>query len=496
MTGSTPVAQDPPVGARPWLILALTCAAQFMGVLDVTIVNVALPSMQEDLALSAGGLQWVVTSYTLTFAGFLLLGGRAADVFGLKRVFLTGLAIFTIASLAGGLAQEGWQLVAARALQGLGGAIFTPATLTMITTTFPQPRAKAKALGIWSAVAGAGGALGGVIGGLLTGILSWRWVLIVNVPLGALLFVAAAWLMTSDRGGSARGKLDLPGSATVTLGAGCLIGAIVGVEQWGWGTPTISLFAAAAVLLVGFVAIERRVRHPLVPLSIFRVRSVTVANLLSLANSGVLPVTFFFLSLYLQQVLLMDPLTAGLAMVPAAVGIAAGSVLAGRLVVAAGSRLVVLAGSIVAAAALVWLSFISTEGGYWGQVPVPLFLAMAGLGVVGLPLTMSATSGVGPEQQGLTAGLLNSARQVGGAVGMSALVAVAAAVTAMQFDGGAPSAGALVDGFQVAWWVGAAMLVVTGLGSFALPKAVRTQPDRILKELHLEYQPGSSSPHP
>ena len=468
-------ALESPTGARPWLILALTCAAQFMGVLDVTIVNVALPSMQEDLSLSAGALQWVVTGYTLTFAGFLLLGGRAADVFGLKRVFLTGLAIFTIASLAGGLAQEGWQLVAARALQGLGGAIFTPATLTMITTTFPQPRAKAKALGIWSAVAGAGGALGGVIGGLLTGILSWRWVLIVNVPLGLLLFAAAAWLMTGDRGGSARGKLDLPGSATVTLGAGCLIGGIVGVEQWGWAAaPTISLFAAAVVLLVAFVAIERRVRYPLVPLSIFRIRSVSVANVLSLGNSGVLPVTFFFLSLYLQQVLLMDPLTAGLAMVPAAVGIAAGSILAGRLVVAAGSRLVVFVGSMVAAAALVWLSFITAEGGYWGQVPAPLFLAMAGLGVVGLPLTMSATSGVGPEQQGLTAGLLNSARQVGGAIGMSLLVAVAAAVTTEQLDRGTSSAGALVDGFRVAWLAGAAMLIITGIGSFALPKAVRT----------------------
>ena len=483
-----PVAQDSLLGARPWLILALTCAAQFMGVLDVTIVNVALPSMQEDLALSAGDLQWVVTSYTVTFAGFLLLGGRAADVFGLKRVFLTGLAIFTIASLAGGLAQEGWQLVAARALQGLGGAIFTPATLTMITTTFPQPRAKAKALGIWSAVAGAGGALGGVIGGLLTGILSWRWVLIVNVPLGAVLFVAAAWLMTGDRGGSARGKLDLPGSATVTLGAGCLIGAIVGVEQWGWSAaPTISLFASAVILLIAFVAIERRVRYPLVPLSIFRVRSVTVANLLSLANSGVLPVTFFFLSLYLQQVLLLDPLTAGLAMVPAAVGIAAGSILAGRLVVAAGYRLVVFAGSVVAALALVWLSFISAEGGYWGQVPVPLFLAMAGLGVVGLPLTMSATSGVGPEQQGLTAGLLNSARQVGGAIGMSALVVVAAAVTSAQLDSGTSTTGALVDGFRVAWLAGAAMLVITCIGSFALPKAVWTQPDRVLKEMHLDH---------
>jgi EmrB/QacA subfamily drug resistance transporter len=471
--------------ARPWLILALTCAAQFMGVLDVTIVNVALPSMQQDLGLSPGALQWVVNAYTLTFAGFLLLGGRAADVFGLKRVFLTGLALFTVASLFGGLAQDGWQLVAARALQGLGGAIFTPATLTMITTTFPERRAQAKALGIWSAVAGAGGALGGVIGGLLTGILSWRWVLIVNVPLGVVLFVAAALLMPADRSSSPRGGLDLPGSITVTLGAGCLVGAIIGIEQWGWSAaPTLGLFGAALVLLVAFIAIERQAPRPLVPLSIFRVRSVAVANLLSLGNSGVIPAVFFFLSLYLQLVLGMNPLTAGLAMIPAAVGIAVGSVLASRLVVTLGSRIVVFAGSVLSAAALGWLSFITPDGPYWVQVPAPLFLSMVGMGVIGLPLTMSATSGVGRDQQGLTAGLLNSARQIGGAIGMAGFVALAAAASRALTANGAGTADAMVGGFRIAWLVGVGVLLITGVAAFALPKATRREPDRVLKELN------------
>jgi EmrB/QacA subfamily drug resistance transporter len=474
-----------PVAARPWLILALTCGAQFMGVLDVTIVNVALPSMQQDLGLSAAELQWVVNSYTLTFAGFLLLGGRAADVFGLKRVFLVGLAVFTVASLAGGLAQEGWQLVAARALQGLGGAIFTPATLTMVTTTFSKPRAQAKALGIWSAVAGAGGALGGVIGGLLTGILSWRWVLIVNVPLGIVLFVAAVWLMPADRLPETRPKLDHPGAAAVTLGAGCLIGGIIGLEQWGWSAPaTLGLFGAALMLLAVFLVVERRVAQPLVPLSIFQVRSVAVANLLSLANSGVIPAVFFFLSLYLQLVLGMDPLAAGLAMMPAALGIAAGSVLASRLVVGLGSRIVVFAGSALSAAALAWLSFITPDGNYWVQVPAPLFLSMVGLGVTGLPLTMAATSGVRRDQQGLTAGLLNTARQIGGAIGMAAFVALAAAVTRTLTESGAASSAALVGGFRAAWLVGAGVLLATGLAAIALPKPVHTHRERVIKELH------------
>lgn len=459
-----------PVARHAWLVLALTCAAQFMGVLDVTIVNVALPSMRDDLALSAGGLQWVVNGYTLTFAGFLLLGGRAADIFGLKRVFLIGLTIFTVASLAGGLAETGWQLVAARATQGLGGAILTPATLSMITMTFPEGPARARALGIWAAVSGIGGALGGVIGGVLTGLLSWRWVLLVNVPLGCLLLVCGYLALVGGRPRPSRGELDLPGSVSVTLGTGCLVGAIVGVEQWGARDPaTLFLVVAATVLLGGFVWIERHARRPLVPLSVFRIRNITVANVLSFLSAGGVPATFFFLSIHLQQVWDMKPLTAGVAMVPAAVGIAAGSLVAARIVPTLGGRRVLLVGSVIAAAALVWLARLQPADSYLSQVPTPLFLAMFGMGMTGLPLTLAATAGVRDDQHGLAAGLLNTTRQVGGAVGLAALVALASSRTEQLDRLGESADVAMTGGFALSWLVAAGLVLLTGLAGLALP---------------------------
>lgn len=478
MTGveaASTVRTGPAVARRPWLVLALTCTAQFMGVLDVTIVNVALPSMRNSLHLSAGGLQWVVSGYALTFAGFLLLGGRAADLLGLKRVFLAGLALFTAASLAGGLAQVGSQLVAARALQGLGGAVLTPATLTMVTTAFPGQRERARALGIWSAVAGAGGALGGVIGGLLTGLLSWRWILFVNVPIGAVLLIAGAWALVEGPRQPARGRLDLPGSCTVTLGTASLVGGIVGMQQHGWASvSTVLLFAAAVVLLAVFVVVERRAAHPLVPLAVFRVRSVSVANAMSLINGGALPATFFFVSLFLQQVLGMDPLLAGLAMTPAALGIAGGSVAASRLIGVVGSRALLLGGSVLSAASLVWLAALGPAGGYLGQVPAPLFLGMVGFGLSGLPLTMAATTGLRSDQQGLASGLLNTSRQVGGAVGLAVFVGVATAHSATLAARGANLDTALTGGFSLAWVLAAGAVLVAGLSGLALPRTART----------------------
>lgn len=312
---------------------------------------------------------------------------------------------------------------------------------------------------------------------MLTGLLSWRWVLIVNVPLGILLLAAGAWVLVESQRHSARGRLDLPGSATVTIGFGCFVGAIIGIEQWGLASPrTLLLFGVAVVLLVAFVGIEHRARHPLVPLSVFRIRSVAVANGLSLLSGGVLPATFLFLSLHLQQVLGMDPLTAGLAMVPAAVGIALGSVLASRLLGAFGSRVLILGGSLISAVTVVWLSRITAGGSYFAQIPAPLFLAMVGFGLVGLPLTMAATSGLGPDQQGLAAGLLNSARQVGGAVGLAALVAVAAGHTGSLLSSGTPADEALIGGFALAWLVGAGTVVLTGLAGLALPRTTRAGP--------------------
>ncbi|SDO69155.1 drug resistance transporter, EmrB/QacA subfamily [Klenkia soli] len=461
---------DRPVRHRPNAVLAVACVASFMGILDVSIVNVALPSMRADLGLSPGGLQWVVNGYTLTYAGLLLVGGRAADLLGRRPVFIAGLAVFTVASLLGGLATEGWQLVAARALQGVGGAVFTPATLTLVTTTFVEPRERARALAIWSGVASAGGALGGVIGGVLTGLLSWRWVLIVNVPIGLAVLAAAWWVLAPEPRRPLRGRLDLTGAALVTAASSCLIGGLVGSEQHGWGAPsTLGLLGAAVVLGAAFVLVERRAAHPLVPLGVFRVRSLALANGLSLLTAGLIPAIFFFVSLHLQQGLRMPPLEAGLALLPAGLGIVVGLQTGPRLLRRFRPRSVYCAACLVSVVGLLLLSRIGSGGGYAGEVLGPLFLATAGFGAAGLPITMAATSGVGREQAGLASGLLNTSRQIGGAVGLAAFVVIASTVTAHRAGGAVPSAALLADGYGVALLVGAALVLVAGVGGLALP---------------------------
>ncbi|MGW1562256.1 MFS transporter [Streptomyces sp. NPDC002144] len=463
---------------RPWVILAIACAAQFICVLDVSIVNVALPSMRESLGLSPGGLQWVVNGYALTFAGFLLLGGRAADLLGSRRVFLAGLALFTAASLAGGLAQTGWHLVAARFVQGLGGALLVPTTLTVLTTTFPQSHARARALAVLTAAAGAGGALGGVFGGLLTGLLGWRWVLFVNVPLGVVLSLAAAGALPGASRGAARGRLDVPGSLAVTLGTSGVVAAIVVSEGRGWtSAPTLSLLGAAVLLLTGFLLWERRARHPLVPPAVFRLRALMTANTLALLTSGVLPATMFFLSLYLQNVRDMTPLWAGVALLPSAAGVALGAAAASRLVGVLGPRAVFMAGSLLAAMALVWLSRLGPDSGYVGFVAVPLFLSMAGLSVAGLPLTLTAVAGAGPDRAGLASGLLNTAKQIGGAVGLAALVTLAATRTAVLTAAGRTSEDvATTQGFGLALLVAAGAVLGAGLCGLALPRDAPPKP--------------------
>ncbi|SFO60846.1 drug resistance transporter, EmrB/QacA subfamily [Geodermatophilus obscurus] len=450
---------------RPGVLLAIACAAQFICVLDTSIVNVALPPMQESLGLSATGLQWVVSSYTLTFAGFLLLGGRIGDLWGRKNAFLGGLTLFALASLAGGLAQEGWQLVAARFAQGIGGAVLVPTTLSLITAGFPDPRARARALGLLTAAAASGSALGGVLGGLLTGLLSWRWVLFVNVPLGAVLAVAAVWALTGRQPGHVRGRLDLPGSVTVTAGTALLVAAVILGEERGWlSAPALGCLVGAGASFVAFVAAERRAEQPVVPLSVLRVRPVTVANSLSALTGGVLPAMMFFLVLYLQQVLGLDPLMAGLALAPAAVGIALGAQVASRTIERLGPARLFQLGALVAAASLFWLSRLEVGGSYWTDVLVPSVLAMAGFGAAGLPLTVTAATGLGPERAGLASGLLSMSRQVGSAVGLAALVAVASTGTP------GASAEALTQGFGIGLLAGAGLQVAACLGGFALPR--------------------------
>ncbi|MGY1802460.1 MFS transporter [Blastococcus sp. SYSU D00922] len=462
-------------------MLAIACAVALMTVLDVSVVTVALPAVRDDLGLSASGLQWVVNAYALTFAGFLLLGGRAADLLGRKRVFLFGLVVFTGSSLVGGLAQEGWQLVGARAVQGLGGAVLAPVTLSLLTTTFTDRAERARALGIWTAVAGLGGALGGVVGGVLTGLLNWRWVLIVNVPIGAVLLAASVWALVPSPRQPVRGRLDLPGSLAVTLGTAGLVAGIIAGEESGWAAPrTVALLVGAVLALVVFVLVERRARAPLVPLSIFRIRSLVLADAISLLTGGVLPASFFFLSLYLQEVRGMGPLAAGLALLPPAVGISLGARMAPRLMRRLADQAVYFTGVALTVLGLMWLSRLPVTGDEALHVLLPSFVAMVGFGLSGLPLTMAAVAGVGDDRAGLASGLLNASRQIGGAVLLAALVAVASAVAAGDPAGGQE---AQAHGYGTALLVGAGLVTLAAALGLGLPRRAATttasEPERV-----------------
>jgi EmrB/QacA subfamily drug resistance transporter len=475
------------------VILAIACVAQFMVVLDVSIVNVALPSIGLDLHYTPSGLQWVVNGYVLTFAGFLLLGGRAADLFGRRRVFLFGLGLFTVASLAGGVAQDSTWLTTARAAQGIGGALLSPATLTIVVTTF-APQRRAWALGIWSAVAGAGGAAGSILGGVLTSALSWRWVLFVNIPIGVAGMIAGlVWLTesrASDRGGPAP-RLDIAGAVTVTLGLGALIYAIVGTETRPWGSAqTLVLLAAAAVLLAVFAFIELRVaRTPLVPFGLFRSRSVTGANIVMFLVGAAFFAMWYFLSLYLQNVLGYSALRAGMAFLPMAVTIIIGAQASSRLMPRIGVQPLLLAGTIVATAGFAWLSRIEPGASYWQHVFGPGCVIALALGLLFTPLAAAATAGVSFSEAGLASGVLNTSRQVGGSLGLAVLATIAtdrtqAALTAAA--GGQPGpagpgaqhsaavGAALNDGYSRAFEVAAAMTLAAFLASFVVP-AIRNR---------------------
>ncbi len=416
-----------PARIPTWAVLAVCCIAQFMVVLDVTIVNVALPQMRIDLHMSATALQWIVNAYTLTFAGFLMLGGRAADLFGRRRIFMLGLGLFTFFSLLGGLAQNGGMLIAARAAQGVGGAILAPATLSLITTTFTEPSARRRALGAWSATAASGAAVGVFSGGVLTDLLSWRWVLFVNVPIGlALLIAAAAWLTNSRA--ETRSPLDVPGALTVTGGLALLVYAIVGTDTRPWGSATTLLtLLGAAILLGAFAFIESRVAsHPLVPLGVFRMRSLSVANGIAVTIGAGLFGLYYFLSLYLQQINGYSPLKAGLAFLPAGLTTLVGALIGTRIVGRLGARRQLILGPALSASGLIWLAQLSAGDAYFTHVFGPLVLAGIGFGFSFVPMTIAGTADVPVHQAGLASGLINTTRQVGGAVGLAIMATVAA----------------------------------------------------------------------
>ncbi|MCA6092450.1 DHA2 family efflux MFS transporter permease subunit [Streptomyces sp. SCA3-4] len=454
-------------------ILVLACAAQFMVILDVSIVNVALPSIRAELHLSSAGQQWIVNAYTLGFAGLLLLGGRLADLVGTRRAFLTGLAAFTAASFAGGLAPGGALLIAARAVQGVGGAVLAPATLTLIMTTFTEPAARTRAMGAWSAVMAAGGAAGAVVGGVLTQYAGWRWVLFVNVPLGAVLLAAAlAYVPAATGAGGGLRRLDLPGAVTVTAGLTALVYGIIAGETHGWDAPAVWGPVAAAVVLLGaFLAVEARVAHPLVPLAVLRRRTLATANLVVIAIGAAMFSMWFLLSLYLQQVLGYTALQAGLCFLPGALSIIAASRLATRCVGRVGARPLLVGGMTVSAVGFAWLSQLSAGGSYATDVAAPFVLATFGAGLAAMPTTMTATSGAAREEAGLASGLVNTSRQVGGALGLAVLGTVASRTTAARLAGHAHDVpAALAAGYGRGLLLAAACAACAALGGLALPR--------------------------
>jgi EmrB/QacA subfamily drug resistance transporter len=442
---------------RKWLALALLCTVQFMVVLDVAIVNVALPSIQTDLGFSQENLQWVISAYALFFGGFLLLGGRAADLLGRRRVFLAGLVVFTFASLLSGLAWSEGALIGSRALQGLGSAIISPAALSILTTTFPEGSERNTALGAWGAVGAFGAVAGVLLGGVLTDLLSWQWIFFVNIPVGAGAFALTPLLLGESRDATAR-SFDIPGATLVTAGLVVLVYAITQANGYGWDSAeTLGLFAASVVLLAAFVAWEARTRDPLMPFSIFRLRTLVGANVAGLILGTVMFSMFLMLTLYMQQVLHYSPLHTGVAYLAVAGTAIVWSAVAAKLVTRLGVKPVLVAGMAFLSAGLAYFTQVSVGGSYLGDL-LPGFLLIAiGMGFSFVPISIAALAGVQPAEAGLAAGLINTSQQIGGALGIAALSAVATSTTADEVAGGTAAPFALTDGFQTALTGGAAI---------------------------------------
>jgi EmrB/QacA subfamily drug resistance transporter len=451
---------------RRSLTLVLCCLSQFMVVLDVSIVNVALPSISADLRFDPSNLAWVVNAYTLAFAGFLLLGGRAADLLGRREVLAGGLALFALASLAGGLAQSELALVAARAAQGLGGAVVAPATLSILTTGFPEGRERNRALGYWGAMGAVGGASGALLGGLLTETLSWRWILFVNVPIGTLGALAALRVVHRGRRDErAARQFDLAGALAVTIGLLVLTYGIVQTDEHGWGSPrTLLTLAAGVALLALFLVIERFAARPLVPLRIFASRALSGANVVVFCLGGSVFAMWYFVSLYLQQVLGYSPIEAGVAFLPMPITIAACTQAATRLTSRYGAGPVLAAGMASIAAGMLLFARVPPDGGYVADVLGPALLCSAGIGFSFVPVTIAATNGVERTEAGLASGLVNTSRQMGGSLGLALLATVATQRTA-GVAGDVSRIEALTEGFQRAFAVGAAIALTGALVS-------------------------------
>jgi EmrB/QacA subfamily drug resistance transporter len=464
---------------RHALLLSVCCLAQFMVILDVSIVNVALPSIQRSLGFAQTDLQWVVNAYTITFAGFLMLSGRAADLFGGRRTFATGLLVFSLASLIGGTAADRHILLGARALQGFGGAIMAASSLAIITSAFPAGPERHRAIGLWGAMNGAGGAAGTLLGGIITQELSWRWVLLINLPIGIVGALVARAVIVDRRRESAAGSFDLAGALAVTVGLLALVYGIVNAGAHGWGAlVTLGPIAVGLALLAAFVVIEGRVASaPLVPLRVFSNRLLSVANIVVVVLSAALFPMWYFCSLYLQNVLHFGPLDAGLAFLPMALTIMACATQAGVLVARFGAGPVLSSGLGLMAVGLALFARISVNGSYLADFLLPGLLTAIGIGLSIVPSTIAATATVAPGEAGLASGLINTSRQMGGALGLAILASVAVLYTKhlTAVDYRAPIL-ALTDGFRLAFVIGAGFAATGALITLRfIPRSVRPQ---------------------
>ncbi len=460
---------------KPYLraTLLLSCLAQFMVILDVSVVNVALPSIRTALHFTESDLQWVVNAYTVTFAGFMLLGGRAADLIGRRRVFVAGLLLFGLASLAGGFAESQGTLIAARAVQGLGGAVIAPASLSILTATFEEGSARNRAVGIWGAMGAAGGSAGVLLGGMLTEWLNWRWILFINVPIAVLAAIAAERYIAEGRNPERARGFDLPGAVTATAGLTLLVLGIVRTSVTGWGSAsTLAFMVGGIALLLMFVVIEGRVaKSPLMPLKIFRSRTLSAANLVVLMLGAAMFAMWFFVSLYLQQVLHFSPIEAGLAFLPMTFLLATCSTLSSRMVLRFGAKTLLVTGMSLLTIGLLWFTDVSAGGSYAGNVLAPSLIVAVGMGIAFVPVTLAAVSGVAPHEAGLASGIVNTSRLFGGALGLAILATIATSTTNSDLHRHVATGAALSNGFDTAFVVAAAFAFVGAvIAAVGLPR--------------------------
>jgi EmrB/QacA subfamily drug resistance transporter len=440
---------------RKWLALALLCAVQFMVVLDIAIVNVALPSIQTDLGFSQQNLQWVLSAYALVFGGFLLLGGRTADLLGRRRIFVAGTIVFTLGSLLCGLAWSDESLIGARAVQGLGAAAITPAALAILVTTFTEGRERNIALGAWGAVGGFGAAAGVLFGGILTDLLAWEWIFFVNIPVGLAGLALTPLLLSESRDRSAQ-SFDVPGAVLVTAGLSTMVLGITQGRDWGWGSATtLGVFAASLALLAAFIVWESRVKDPLMPFSIFRLRTLTASNVAGFVLGTALFAMFLMLTLYMQQVLGFSPIETGFAYLAVAGTAIIWANVAAIAVNRVGVKPALIFGMTLLTIGLVYFTQVSVGGSYWTDL-LPGFLII-GLAIpfAFVPISIAAFAGTRQDEAGLASGLMNTSQQIGGAVGIAFLSTIATSWTSDSVQNGEQLPVALTDGFQAAFWAGA-----------------------------------------